>query len=141
MKMNMKKTFKKEKVKGKREYFVYSVSGKYTAEDIINKLSEKFTINNTDNFEPTVLLYCKSKVLKDFTHLDNEFKKDTEGIIISPENIEIGEVKEILSKEMDNDVKINMTSFLEEDYNKCFKDYGFSNENTLSEEAEDDFEM
>ena len=110
-------------------------------EDIINKLSEKFTINNTDNFEPTVLLYCKSKVLKDFTHLDNEFKKDTEGIIISPENIEIGEVKEILSKEMDNDVKINMTSFLEEDYNKCFKDYGFSNENTLSEEAEDDFEM
>ena len=131
---------------GHREYFIYSESGKYSPEEILEQISKKIVINNPITYEPTVFLFCKTEVLQDFIHLNNVFLQGSIGAVIEPDLVSNQEVINILPDEMKNDIKINMISFLDcyEDYFKDSKiivngrEYYSEKENQIKELEEDE---
>lgn len=103
---------------GYREYFMYSKSNKYTPEKICNELAKHEEITNS------IDIIGKTEVIKDFVHLDNEFRKGTVGAILGGDSILEHEWIKLLSfipNKMASDIEINMITFLD-NYSSHFKD-------------------
>lgn len=101
---------------GHREYFVY-IEGDNDIEKLLEKVSNKIKLNDIE--EPTIMLYCKSEVLKNFTNGFDGLLKGTVGAVISPEDISLNDV---FSEFESIDFRVFEICSLPEDYEKLFKD-------------------
>ena len=106
---------------GHREYFIY-ITGKGTIEDLLEKVSKRIKFNDYDSEEPTIEIYCKSKVLKSFTNGIDGLEKSTVGAVISPIEMTSDELDDLFSDIEDIEFSIFDIWGLPEDYEKLFKD-------------------
>lgn len=106
---------------GHREYFIY-MTGKGSIENLLERLSKHFKINSDNIEEPTIMVYCKAEVLKDFTNGIDGLEKGTVGAIISPEDISTDELNNVLEGIEKPGFGIFELFALPEDYDKLFKD-------------------
>ncbi len=109
---------------GHREYFVY-ITGKGSVEKLFEIISKKIKLYSNDDYDietPSITVYCKSKVLKDFTNGFARLKKGTVGAVISPAEVTSDELERIFSAIKDIEFAIFLIEALPEDYEKLFQD-------------------
>lgn len=106
---------------GHREYFVYATKGD-NVENLFESISKKIKLNSDNIEEPTITIYCKAEVLKNFSNGIDGLEKGTIGAVISPENITTDELNVLFSEIQGIDFSIFELTQLPEDYEKLFKD-------------------
>lgn len=106
---------------GHREYFVYTTKGD-KIENLFESISKKIKLNSDNIEEPTIIIYCKAEVLKNFSNGIDGLEKGTVGAVISPEDITIDELNVLFSEIQGIDFSIFELTQLPEDYEKLFKD-------------------
>ena len=79
---------------GHREYFVYTTKGD-KIENLFESISKKIKLNSDNIEEPTIIIYCKAEVLKNFSNGIDGLEKGTVGAVISPEDITIDELMDV----------------------------------------------
>lgn len=103
---------------GHREYFMSS--DKYAPEDIVREWKGKIEFNSS-KLEPTVFLFTKAKVKKDFTWCDEPFTAGEVGFTFEPDGVSFADLGYMLPDDMLNSVKLRDISFMD-DYQSCFED-------------------
>ena len=106
---------------GHREFFIYP-TGSSSIERLLETISKKIKLNSEDIEEPTIIVYCKAEVLKDFTNGFDGLEKGTIGAIISPEDVTSDDWNDIFLSIKKPSFSIFELSVLPEDYEELFKD-------------------
>ncbi len=109
---------------GHKEYFVY-ITGKGSVEELFEIISKKTKLYSSEDYDiegPSIIVYCKSKVLKDFTNGFDGLEKGTVGAVISPEEMSSDEFNDIILDIEDIEFSIFNIEALPEDYEKLFQD-------------------
>lgn len=106
---------------GHREFFIYP-TGSCSVEKLLERISKEIKLNSEDVTEPTIMVYCKAEVLKDFTNGFDGLEKGTVGAMISPEDITSDDWDNIFLSIKRPSFSIFELTALPEDYEKLFKD-------------------